>query len=78
LSMITIYRFRLYDVQNDGMTTSRRWGTREAIEQIVHGEVLENTAVEVDAGAVNSEIAGLTERDFDPHRRTGFQRQVTS
>lgn len=77
MSKITIYRFRVYDAQNDEMITSRRWGTREAIERFAHGEVFENTAVEVEANVVNSDIPGLTARNFDPHRRTsGFQTQV--
>jgi hypothetical protein len=76
MSKVTIYRFRVYDIGSDGMKTSRRWGTRKAIEQIARGEVLEDTAVEVEADAVESNIPGLTERDFDPDRCTGFQRVV--
>jgi hypothetical protein len=70
MSKITIYRFKVYDHQNDEMITSRRWGTREAIERFAHGEVLENTGVGADANAVDSDIRGLTERIFDQHRRT--------
>ncbi|HJW42619.1 MAG TPA: hypothetical protein VJ476_15495 [Rhizomicrobium sp.] len=76
MSRVTIYRFSLYDIQADGMHRSRRWATREAIDS-VHGEVLEETATEVDAAVVNTGIQGMTERGFDPHRRTGFQRVVT-
>lgn len=77
MSKVTIYQFRLYDIQNDGMQKSRRWATREAIES-VHGEALEGTATEVDAALVNTDIQGMTERCFDPHKRTGFQRVVTT
>jgi hypothetical protein len=75
MSKVTIYRFSKYDIQNDGMQISRRWGTREAIERIC-GEVMEETATEVDASAVATGIEGLTVRGFDPHPRTGFQTQV--
>jgi hypothetical protein len=67
----------LYDITSDGNRPSRRWATREVIERL-HGQILDNTATEIDASLVNSDIAGMTERDFDPHRRTGFQRMVTA
>jgi len=76
MSKVTVYRFRLYDITTDGTRVSRRWATREAIERL-GGEILEDTASEVDAGAGASDIAGMTARDFDPHAHTGFQRQVT-
>jgi hypothetical protein len=71
-SKATIYRFVIYNITTDGMIASRRWGTREAIETIAHGHVLEDTATEVDAAVVeNSDIPGLTARNFDPHPPTG-------
>jgi hypothetical protein len=76
LSKVTIYRFRLYDITTDGNRESRRWATREAIERI-GGEVLEDTATEVEASAVATDIDGMTVRGFDPHPRTGFQRIVS-
>jgi hypothetical protein len=72
--MAKVYRFRMYVIKDDESLTSRRWATREAIKRI-GGEVLEGTETEVDASVLDSD--GMTERDFDPHRRTGFQRQVT-
>jgi len=75
LSTVTVYQFRLYDISNDENRQSRRWATREAIERI-GGEVLEDTATEVDPSAVGGEIDGMTERNFDPHRQTGFQTQA--
>jgi hypothetical protein len=73
---VTVYRFTVYDITNDEQRTSRRWATREAIER-VRGQVLEATATEVDPSVVGAEIAGMTERNFDPHKSTGFQRAVT-
>ena len=64
MNKVTIYRFRFYDIGNDEMTTSRRWGAREAIKH----EVLENTAVEIEVDAVESDIPGLTEWDYVPAR----------
>jgi hypothetical protein len=76
LDKVKIYRFRSYDIQNDQIKTSSRWGTREAIEVIARGEVMEETEREVDASSVQSDILGMTERNFDPDRRTGFQTKV--
>jgi hypothetical protein len=74
--MVTIFRFRKYNVSCDENQISRRWATREAIARI-GGEPLEDTAVKVDVSVLGREIEGMTDRDFDPHPRIGFQRQVT-
>ena len=66
MSKVHIYRFTLYDITSDGAHQSRRWGTRDAVERI-GGEVLVDTGVEVDASAVDSEVSGLTARDYNPH-----------
>jgi hypothetical protein len=76
VSTVTIFQFRSYDVVHDKIKLSRRWGTRKAIEEIAHGEVLEETKTEVDARVVESGIHGMTEIDFNPHQRTGFQTDV--
>ena len=76
MANVTIYRFEAWDSANDEMRKSRRWGTREAIEQVARGRVLEETAREVDEAAVRSDIWGFTERDFNPDRTTGFSSQV--
>ena len=70
-----IFRFHKYDITTDGVRISHRWGTRDGIAN-VGGTVIEDTGTEVDASLVRSEIPGLTERDFQPNRRTGFQTQV--
>jgi hypothetical protein len=72
---VKIYQFTKYSIQSDGNEKSRRWGTREAIERL-GGKVIEDTEIEVDASAVASDIEGLTERNFIPRPRTGFQTQV--
>jgi hypothetical protein len=69
MSKVTVYQFTKYDISVDGNRKSRRWATREAIER-VGGDVLEDTATEVEAFAVASDIEGMTVINFDPHRRT--------
>jgi hypothetical protein len=46
--VVTIYKFQVYDVANDQVVMSKRWGTREAIVKIAHGRVIEETASEVE------------------------------
>jgi hypothetical protein len=74
--MVTVYRFRVYDIAANESRLSRRWGTLDGIKR-ARGEPLEETATEIDTAAIGQEVEGLTERGFDPHRRTGFQTQVT-
>ncbi len=68
MTKVTVYRFRLYDISTDENRQSRRWATLKAIERIC-GEVLKDTETEVDASVLDSN--GMTERDFNPHERTG-------
>ena len=58
------------------MDASTRWGTREAIEQIAKGVVIEPSARLVDETAVQSDIPGLTAREFNPDALTGFQTSI--
>ncbi len=76
MGKITIYQCEVYNPQDAQMMKSRRWGTSEAVEQIAHGRVLRNTAVEVDESAVASDVPGLTEMDFLPHIHQGFQASI--
>lgn len=63
----TIYQFEIYDAQNDEIKKSSRWGTRYAIETIAHGKVLEDSAFEIDESEVDTDIPGMTEKNFVPH-----------
>ena len=58
MSKITVYQYVMLDPFQ--RRKARRWGTRE--EQFA--EILEETATEVDASAVDS--LGFTQLDFDP------------
>jgi len=72
---VTVYRFSVYDISTDEHRRSRRWATREAIERIRSGVVIEDTASEVDLRVLDDN--GMTERDFDPEPRSvGFQRSI--
>lgn len=77
MANVTIYRCEVYDIQSDQVIPSKRWGTREAIIDIAHGRVIEDTAAEVDESAVASDIHGFTVRDLNLHPRRGFQAEVT-
>lgn len=77
MPMVTIYQFEVYRIDSDEVIKSRRWGTREAIIEIAHGQVLEESAIEVDESVVASDIHGFTVRDFNPRPRSGFQTSVT-
>lgn len=76
MSKVTIYRFKIYDIRNDEYHRSLRWAALEAIKS-VGGVALRDTAAEVDSSVVGPHIPGMTERGFNPHARTGTQRQVT-
>lgn len=76
MAKVTVYRWKKYDISTDEKRVSRRWGTREAIERM-GGEIIADTATEVDESVIQSDIEGLTVRNFNPNPRTDFQRQVT-
>lgn len=68
---VMIFQFEMYDVHTDSLVTSRRWGTREAIEQIARGVAIEASATEVPRAFLMSDIPGLTKIGFDPlHLKT--------
>ena len=77
MSTVRIYQFTIYDISNDNLKKSRRWGTREAIARI-GGSVLEETGVEVDASVLGRQMDGLSEIGFNPRAHTGLQNQVTT
>jgi len=78
MTTVTVYRFRKYDIASDQMQVSRRMATREAIQLIAQAEVLEDTALEIDAGEVGTEVNGMTRIGFVPSvlRAGSFQTQV--
>ncbi len=76
MSKVKVYQFTLYDITSDGNCKSRRWGTLEGINS-VGGVALKETATEIDAAEIGSEISGLTERNFSPRKHNrGFQSSI--
>jgi hypothetical protein len=78
MTTVTVYRFRKYDIASDRMQVSQRMATREAIQTIAQAEVLEDTALEIDAGEVGAEVSGMTRIGFVPSvlGAGGFQTRV--
>jgi hypothetical protein len=78
MTTVTVYRFRIYDIGSDQMQVSRRMATREAIQTIAQAEVLEDTALEIDASEVGAEVNGMTRIGFVPSvlGAGGFQTRV--
>jgi len=76
MSTVTVYRVKFYDIQNDTMTQSRRWFTRAGAEK-VNAFLLEDSATEINESDLEAEEQ-WTARDFNPHKKTGFQRFVTT
>ena len=69
MSYVTVFRFRVYDPSAGRMRTSHLWGTRQAVEcpglaGAGIGTILEETGIDVDSMALDSE--GLTSPGFDP------------
>jgi hypothetical protein len=75
--MVTIYRFTVYDITTDENRLSRRMGTRQAVGR-ANGEVIEDTAREVEAPELGREVPGMTDRDYWLRSDVsgGFQRAV--
>jgi len=73
--MVTVYRFSLYDIDNDQMRQSLRWATREAIERI-NAHIHEETAVEIPSSDLDGDQ--MTARSYNPHSvfRGGFQTKI--
>jgi hypothetical protein len=66
MSTVTVYQYMVLDSFRVEKRKSRRWGTRVGIEALKDfAEIIEDTATEVDASAVDS--MGFTTLDFDPH-----------
>jgi hypothetical protein len=72
---VTVFRFEIYDIKTDAYQPSRRWATSEMIG-LLGGRPI-GGGVDVDEGHVGHEIPGMTERDFNPRPRSGFQTEVT-
>ena len=74
--MVTVYQFQRFDITTGIWRTSRRWGTREAVERLGSCfSILEDSATEVSEADIRIDIPGLTEIGFNPHSQVP-QRQI--
>ena len=73
---VTVYKVRLYDVQNDELRTSRRLATLQGAA-IMGGRIIDGTEAEIDQSQLEPGMQ-WTARDFNPNATVGFQRQVRS
>jgi hypothetical protein len=64
MAKVTVYKVQVYDIMTDGSVISRRMATREGAA-MMKGNVIENTAVEIDENQLESGEK-WTARDFKP------------
>jgi hypothetical protein len=77
MNTVTVFQFSFYDINNDELRKSLRWGTKEAIEK-VGGIVIPNSEKKVSHSVIStdSDLEGFTIRNYNPNPRAGFQQQV--
>jgi hypothetical protein len=61
---VAVYKVKVYDIYKDELIVSRRMATREGAA-IMKGDVVENTAVEIDASQLEPG-EDWTPKDFIP------------
>jgi hypothetical protein len=66
MKKVKVYRFEMFDIRTDMYQQSSRFGTLEAIKEITGARVLQDKFIDVDESAVQSDIPGLTARNFHP------------
>jgi hypothetical protein len=64
MGRVVVHRFEVYDITNDAIVQSRRYGTADAIKNIAGGRIMPNTQIEVDSSELGSEIEGMTTRNY--------------
>ena len=64
MKKVTVYKVKVYDIYKDEPVLSRRMATREGAA-IMKGDVIENTATEIDASQLEPG-ENWTPRDFIP------------
>ena len=68
MARVVMHRFEVYDITNDAIVQSRRYGTADAIKNIAVGRIMPNTQIEVDSSDLGHAIEGMTARDYTPDR----------
>ena len=74
MARVKVYRVRVYNVNNDEWQYSRRLMT-VAGAALAGATIVEGSEIEIDASDL---VPGeqWTDRNFDPHRGSGFPTQV--
>jgi hypothetical protein len=70
-----VYKFQLYSIVSDEFRTSRRYGTRTAIDAI-GGKVIEDSKITIESSELGKDLEGFTLKDFRASSRVGFQDEV--
>jgi hypothetical protein len=73
---ITVYKVRIYDVQNDELRTSRRLPTERGAA-MMGGSIIDGTETEIDRSQLEPGMQ-WTARDFNQNASVGFQQYVRS
>ena len=65
MEKVQAFQFTKYDIMSDTRRLSRRYGTIEAINKI-GGEVILESAIEINVSDLESDFYGLTKIGFEP------------
>jgi hypothetical protein len=71
---ITVYKVKLYDMQNDAAIISRRLATARGAE-IMRGDIIPESATEIPSADLEAGEE-WTPRGYNPNKTVGFQTQV--
>jgi hypothetical protein len=69
--MVTVHRYRVYDISRDDYVVSTRMATAEKIAKI-GGEIIPGTEFSIDADGITD---GWTEKNFEPLMYPAMQLQ---
>jgi hypothetical protein len=61
---IAVHRFHVWDSISDTMKASSRYATIDAIKNTAHGAPIPGTEVLIEASELNSDIEGMTAKDY--------------
>lgn len=67
---IAVHRFQVWDIISDTMKTSSRYATIDAIKETAHGVPVPGTEIPIDASELNSDIEGMTARNYSAPEKT--------
>jgi len=66
---IAVHRFEVWDSINDVMRPSTRYASLDAIKEKAHGVPIKGTEILIDASELNSDVEGMTAKDYKPPTR---------